>query len=100
MNAQPLTPTALNVCSDVENDPIIRKCKYCGAAFEPKSKANGLTAFCCDEHRYAYRNSNRKALRLEQRIRRHRERTRSLALNRFGQMSGPVNKQNSPVVFR
>jgi hypothetical protein len=100
MNAQSMTPAALNVSLNAKNDPIIRKCKYCGAAFEPKSKANDLTAFCCDEHRYAYRNSNRKALRLEQRIKRHRERTRSLALNGFGQMSGPVNKQSSPVVFR
>jgi hypothetical protein len=100
MNAQLLTPAELNVCSDAENDPIIRKCKYCGFAFEPKPKANGLTAFCSDEHRYAYRNANRKARTLQRRETLYRERNRSRALNGFGQMSGYANKQSSPVVFR
>src|SRR5215471_9866554 len=101
MNAQPITPTSLDVCLDAKSGPNMhRHCKWCGFWFEPKPKANGLSTFCCDEHRYAYRNANRKAVRLEHRIKRYRERTRSLALNGFGQISGYANKQSSPVVSR
>ena len=102
MNTQPLTITTLDVCQNAEIDPIIlrRQCKFCRAWFEPKPKANGRAQYCSDEHRYAHRNANRKALTLQRRIRRHQERTRSLALNEFGQMSGYINKQSSPVVFR
>lgn len=102
MNAQPLTTTTLDVCQDAEIDPIIRRrqCRFCRAWFEPKPKANGRTQYCSDEHRYAHRNADRKALTLQRRIRRYQERTRSLAINEFGQMSGYINKQSSPVVFR
>ena len=102
MSEQALTTTMLDVRQDAETSPITqrRQCKFCRAWFEPKPKANGRTQYCSDEHRYAHRNADRKALTLERRIRRHRERTRSLAPNEFGQMSGYINKQSSPVVFR
>jgi hypothetical protein len=102
MNDQPMTPATLNVCRDAQIDPIIRRrqCKFCRAWFEPKPKANGRAQYCSDEHRYAQRSANRKALTLQRRIRRYQEQTRSLALNEFGQMSGYINKQSSPVVFR
>jgi hypothetical protein len=102
MNDQPMTAAALNVCRDAEIGPTIRRrqCKFCLAWFEAKPKANGRTQYCSDEHRYAHRNADRKALTLQRRIRRYQERTRSLALNEFGQTSGYINKQSSPVVFR